>query len=181
MENATDALIIAASVLLLIIALSVNISSFSTLKRQVDDILNEREQIDMASEDNNYVNYYKSEDSNATRVVRIETVISATKRILKENYNIYIYAKNIGTDWLNENLFAKSIYINDKLKSVNCINLSIESDKREYLTDETYKKLYSNLKGRSFNEYIGEYQEALSEGVSSANKQTNRVITFVEI
>ena len=42
MEDATDALIMAGSVFLLIIALSVSISSFSKLKIQTEEILRKR-------------------------------------------------------------------------------------------------------------------------------------------
>ena len=46
MENASEALIMAGSVLLLIIALTVSISSFSRLKVQTDEIVSFSDQVE---------------------------------------------------------------------------------------------------------------------------------------
>ena len=61
MENATDALIMAGSVLLLIIALTVTISSLSNLRTQAQDILMERDRLEIAQDSKGYINYIKNE------------------------------------------------------------------------------------------------------------------------
>ena len=55
MENATDALIMAGSVLLLIIALTVTISSLSNLRTQAQDILMERDRLEIAQDSKEYI------------------------------------------------------------------------------------------------------------------------------
>ena len=186
MENVTDALIIAASVLLLIIALSVNIFSFTNIKTQVDGIISERDEIDMATDiSGNYINYYEANDSNAVRTVGIETVMSSIMRVEKESYTVYIYDKNDSSLYLNEKI-KKLVVKNSKekkfggteIKEMNdIIKISIDGGNYKNLTDDTMEALYNNLKGKTFDEYIGEYQD--NSDKSSANKQTYRVITFV--
>ena len=62
MENATDALIMAGSIFLLIIALTLSISSFSRVKTQIDDIVLSREKVEYAvnSENNSLLNFIQS-------------------------------------------------------------------------------------------------------------------------
>ena len=61
MENATQALIMAGSVLLLIIALTVTISSLSNLRTQAQDILMERDRIEITQDSKGYINYIKND------------------------------------------------------------------------------------------------------------------------
>ena len=93
MENATDALIMMASVLLLVVALTVNISSFSTIKNQMDEILSQEDTVDRVTQvsvdgKQEYINYYKSE--NDIRIVDASTVMTSIRRTNKENYNVYL-------------------------------------------------------------------------------------------
>lgn len=98
MENASEALIMAGSVLLLIIALTVSISSFSNLRLQVADILNQRDQVQIAKTDgNDYINFIRN-DNEDVRTVRTEAILSALRRMRNENYTIYIVG-----DFLNMN------------------------------------------------------------------------------
>ena len=99
MENATDAIIMATSVLLLIIALSVSISSLSNLKTQVQDILSQRDEVDLSTysvknDDDtittSYNNYIKNNTDIDVRKVKAETIITLIRRMRKENYTIYI-------------------------------------------------------------------------------------------
>lgn len=100
MENAVDALKIAGSVLLLIIALTVNISTFSRVKTEFEQIIKNRENvkyaIDTTKEENTYVNYLKSSGVNYARSVTIETIVSSLRRLAKENYKVYIVLNHIG-------------------------------------------------------------------------------------
>ena len=93
MENATDALIMAGSVLIFLIALSVCVSSFTTLRAGIDRIVDQTETVDMAQNSVEYINYISR--SNAIRVVGAETVVSSMYRAKKENYVIYIVLKNL--------------------------------------------------------------------------------------
>ena len=98
MENATDAIIMATSVLLLIIALSVSISSLSNLKTQVQDILSQRDEVDLSTYSvkngetttTSYNNYIKNNTDIDVRKVNAETIITLIRRMRKENYTIYI-------------------------------------------------------------------------------------------
>ena len=205
MDNAIDALIMAASVLLLIIALSVNISSFSSMKVELDDIITRDDTIDMAQlENGEYLNYIKNADD--IRSVSIDTVITSIRRGLKENYKVYIYSptingvynstdpkynylrKTFSTISVNQfykeygNVGAQSkpiipeggIVIRTALDDANYKNISNDG---KYVLGSLYEiAVANNLK---FKEYIGIYQEKLY-GISSANKITYRVITFVE-
>ena len=98
MENATDAIIMATSVLLLIIALSVSISSLSNLKTQVQDILSQRDEVDLSTYSvkngetttTSYNNYIKNNTDIDVRKVKAETIITLIRRMRKENYTIYI-------------------------------------------------------------------------------------------
>lgn len=184
MENATDALIMAGSVLIFLIALSVCVSSFTTLRTEIDQIIEQTETVDMAQKNGEYVNYIKKSDD-AIRVVGSETVVSSMYRAKKENYVIYIVLKN--RLW-NSKEFEKigmivkipdikksadNIIIN---KSVNVIKL-IGSYDFDYILNKL--NLYDSIKDKKFEEYLGVYQD--NTDATEENKITYRIITYVEI
>lgn len=184
MENATDALIMAGSVLIFLIALSVCVSSFTTLRTEIDQIIEQTETVDMAQKNGEYVNYIKKSDD-AIRVVGSETVVSSMYRAKKENYVIYIVLKN--SLW-NSKEFEKigmivkipdikksadNIIIN---KSVNVIKL-IGSYDFDYILNKL--NLYDSIKDKKFEEYLGVYQD--NTDATEENKITYRIITYVEI
>ena len=76
MENATDALIMAGSILLLIVALTVAISSLSNLRTQTQGILNEKDQLMAMSDESGYINYLRNNGEDK-RTVGIETIAAA--------------------------------------------------------------------------------------------------------
>ena len=179
MENATDALIMAGSVLLLIIALTVTISSLSNLKTQTQDLLDDRDQL-LATKDENggYINYLKSggKDSDV-RIVGIETVMSSITRMPTEDDTIYIQTN-------------ETVAIPNDLKVIfqgnNYIRLAISSEEKEKEKQYLYDKdvtgaIYNSLKFKKFKEYIGIYQNKTAEGVSDANKATHKIITYEQI
>ena len=57
MENASDALIMSANVLIFLIALTVCISSFSMFREDIDNLLDETEVVQMAKNGDEYLNY----------------------------------------------------------------------------------------------------------------------------
>lgn len=205
MENATDALIMAGSVLLLIIALSVAISSFTNLKVQVDGIIGARDQIQYAKDITNsdeYLNFIKN-NGNDVRKVKTEAIISAIRRLRKEDYVIYIVYNNGNPG----DILSKMKVSDSKKKLVQTYNNNVLFDKSYEIIEisMTYQSLFYNTKtegttivttrdlnhdflvelnamtnGKTYNEYIGEYQEETEPGVSDANKKTRKIITFVQ-
>lgn len=189
MENATDALIMAASVLLLIIALTVSISSFSSLKAQVDGIVGERQQLQIVKDTTTggYLNYLKSSNDTDVRRVGIESVISSLRRLKKEQYTMYICLTSspIGLSVLPEELRPEGeelTRVKQKFTTTSkVIKLTKASTGYKYINDENViNTLYKELKDLKFKEYIGIYQYKTSEGVSDANKETYKIITFVQ-
>ena len=180
MDNSTDALIMAGSILLLIIALTVTISSLTNLRTQAQDIFDDRDQLLATTDDSGYINYLQSGNKDK-REVGIETVITSIRRMTKEDYTIYIKPKNnitdLGTEYddikvsVDGNNFAIKLYLSGVgNKYVNNYNLT----KILYI-------LYNNLETARFNEFIGIYQNKTAEGVSEANKSTYKVITYEQI
>ena len=87
MENAADALKMAAWVLIFVVALSIIINAFG-MARQTTDIL-------ISYNDNEYYTDYVEQGS-TERKVGYETIIPAIYRAYKENYKI-IFLNNDGT------------------------------------------------------------------------------------
>ena len=171
MENATDALIMAGSVLLLIIALTVTISSLTALKTETQDMLNDRDQLLATTDESGYINYLKSggEESD-TRIVGIETVMSSIRRMAKEDYTVYIKT-NTPISELNNDL-----KVNGDSKF---IKLSLSGVGNKYVNDKNVTStIYNKLNSAKFKEYIGIYQNKTAEGVSDANKATYKIITY---
>ncbi len=194
MENASDALIMAGQVLVFIIALTVCISSFSTLRIGIDSVINQTDTIRFAKESDLYINYIQSRDNKSTRIVGAETVVSSLYRSIKEDYTLYLVLKDSfdivisKIDYYNsqirngsseeQNRFSEILYkeIDNKL----CIKFKIGGDANAIPDTILKLGLYDELKERSFYEFIGEYQENTDQAVSSENKLVKRVITYEE-
>lgn len=197
MENAVDALKIAGSVLLLIIALTVNISTFSRVKTEFEQIINNRENvkyaIDTTKEGNTYVNYLKSSGANYARIVKIETIVSSIRRLRKENYKVYIVLNNINdVNSLSSDLKIDLKY-DLKYGDVTLANAGqtvifyqlggIQGIWTENNNSENFDKsisiLYNELKGLDFVEYYGLYKEE-NANISDAEKKDRKIITYVQ-
>ena len=194
MENATDALLMAASVLLLIIALTVSISSFTSMKNQVDVILQQEEETDLAIDENgDYINYVEGAES--VREVAADTVISTIRRMMKEEYTVIISGDCITSNksgalsdfyeaGIIKTLTTKQEYGEKKeiliAEGTYIFELSIDSNYATYITNSYIQILYDVIKDSTFKEYLGIWQDG-SEVVSDANKETYRIITFVEV
>ena len=167
MEDAVEALYMAAAVLLLLIALTVSISSFTKAKVQVEEINESETGIDLAQDaSGQYINYM-SKNNDENRIVGSDTVISSIRRISRESYTIYIERKAVNnlSGFKTEGDFLK---------------LGTAGTNYKNLTNEKIGQIYEAIKGKYFEEKIGIYQEKTSNGVSSANKQTHRIITYVQ-
>lgn len=192
MENASDALIMAGQVLIFIIALTVCISSFTTLRVGIDNTIDQTETIKFAKDSDLYVNFIQSKEDGATRIVGAETVVSSMYRAIKEDFTMYLQLK--ATTFNNvKNKLKDSITEKDNEGNVigsykilydennKSIKITIEND-ANYRANALLKNgLYDIIKGKEFEEYIGEYQEKTNEAVSSENKQTKRIITYSEL
>ena len=179
MENVVEALYMAAAILILIVALTVSISSFTTLKGHIETIISSDDVVDLATEDENdphsYINYI-TETVDDVREVGAETVISSIRRVPRESYTVYIGGLNSLTSSTNSNDFE---YVNGYLK------ISTDNTNYKNLTNKNMKQIYEEIKaqedaGYIFKEYIGVYQEDL-QGVSEANRATYRVITYERV
>ena len=170
MENATDALIMAGSVLLLIIALTVTISSLSNLRTQTQDLLDDRDQLLATTDESGYINYLKSGGNDSdVRIVGIETIMSSIRRMAKEDYTIYIQTNNIISSIPDDLMTDEKKYIKLTLSGVG----------NKYVNDNTVTgTIYNTLKSIKFKEYIGIYQNKTAEGVSDANKETYKIVTY---
>ena len=60
------------------------------------------------------------------------------------------------------------------------IKVTIGADTNQNVNEILKKELFEKIRNLSFNEYLGEYQEPSSPGVATENKQTYRIITYVE-
>ena len=185
MENASEALIMAGAVLILIIALTISMSSFTAMRTQIDEITQAETKLDLVKDGANYINYETATENDA-RVVGIETVISSIYRVPKENYIIYIKSDNYGSaktttlgDEGAQDQFIGSTKLIDKDEEI----LKIEINK--YGSNSVIDKLlgdksfYNENKDNKFYEYLGEYQEN-KPNVDAANRETYRVITYVQ-
>lgn len=194
MENASDALIMAGQMLIFIIALTVCISSFTTVRAEVNRIVGENEEIRMARNGDTYINYSKR--SSSTRVIGSDALIASMYRAIKEDYVIYIKFNSdirdqIDTSHIKTMVASVDSVVKNKVGQPiikagdKLIKITIGSDTNqninEVLKSTEGGKLFELIKDKNFNEYLGEYQKASAQGVTSENKEVYRIITYVEV
>lgn len=80
MENATDALHMAAAVLIFVLALSISINAFGEVRQTSQTILEYK--------DREYDYSYVEDNGTTQRIVSAETIIPSIYRAYKENYKI---------------------------------------------------------------------------------------------
>lgn len=192
MENASDALTMAANVLLFVIALTVCISSFSMLRQGVDNIIGDTEVVKLANDSGLYINYIDSRNNSSIRKVGAETVISSMVRSIKENYVVYIKLQDYGTIFQGDNAVDKSVATKDiKIKSLkdmsektvinqkdDLIKITIGNNSNQEINAKLKNKLYDFLKDKQYYEYLGEYVN--DTDVNVEEKMVYRVITYIE-
>lgn len=196
MENASDALIMAGQMLIFIIALTVCISSFTTVRAEVNRIVGENEEIRMAKDGDTYINYIesKSKKSSSTRVIGSDALIASMYRAIKEDYVIYIKFNSdirdqIDTSHIKTMVASVDSVVKNKEPIIKAgdklIKITIGSDTNqninEVLKSTEGGKLFELIKDKNFNEYLGEYQKASAQGVTSENKEVYRIITYIEV
>lgn len=202
-ENVADALKMAGSVLLFVMALSICIMSFGQAKNALDTILamEDRETVYI---DGDY--YYKGTEK-LTRTVGLETIIPSIYRAYEENYRIVfdgveLYRKNsepdksinyidlidetIGNDQARKRFIKGILYRDFSDYEANSQTKFEEEFSIRLIGD---KSLYSLLVNKDIEEKLGTFylQDVSTEeedGTGSSqtpesNKTTKRVITYI--
>lgn len=190
MENGVQALKIAASMLIFVIAITITISAFTSAAqalRRIFDMKNDDEYVTVKDEEGNeyYLNYVRF--NGGTREVGVETIIPSIYRAYKENYSIYFY---------DYNEKPMVLYTKDNGEEVNYIDLEKEvyanaeaaiAGVKALLYGEkcilSNDGLYNYLQGKTFIEKLGEYymDDVNGEtGTSEVNKTKKRVIAYIQ-
>ena len=197
MENAADALKIAAAVLIFIVSLSISINAFSEVRKTSQTLLN--------YQDKEYDQTWVNQAETTERVVGAESIIPTIYKAYRENYKIvftpkalggddaYLYKKNgnsvrrldlentDGYDVIFPNDAAKETFIKVLLNGQGTEDISVFTNQGIEFDTIT---LYEKIKEKSFKESLGiYYQEDLYAGTdtSNANKTLKRVITYSAI
>lgn len=187
MENSVEALYMAAAVLIFMLALTLTLSSFSTFRNDLEDLILSKEKVDTATTkdeygETKYINYISSSDEK--RTVGIDTVANSLYRVYKENYTVVIklgdgkstdYEKfDSGKDledYANCLKNGATVVKEQKYKSngENIINstdyvlvfdIPTAQNDKEYINNTLKAGLYELLKDKTFIEYTGVYYEA---------------------
>lgn len=201
MENAAEALKMAFGVLMLVLALTLCISSFSQAREAVDSI------ITIKDRETSYTYLTSADDS--TRIVGIETVVPTMYKAYKENFEVH-FLKADGTDLVlyeyqdqngNKRYISKidleSEEHADSQRAINRLDY-ILSGTEKGPNDPAKKEvasitggtsgLYQYFKNRKFEEQMGEYYQEDKEGkttdengatILDINKSKKRVITYI--
>lgn len=189
MENAADALQMAAFVLIFVLALSISISAFGEARQSAQIILN--------YQDREYDYTYVEENGSTQRIVGAETIIPSMYKAYRENYKI-VFDTNTISDGLYQKK-GKKVYSIDLEKEV----LGSDAQKEEFIhailygadqnTREKFRinlgielnseGIYDILRGKSFVEKLGVYYQEEIQGQSNTpdvNKTEKRVITYAD-
>lgn len=185
MENVQDALIMAFSVLIFVLALGISMVNFTSARVTSQYIVSMADREYWYTEDD----YVTSKNGSLSRIVGIETVIPSMYRAYKENYKILfyqndgttpyvLYQKTVGAFTYNVNYIdlEEEVYANQK-EAVDHLDLLLQGD-------ATTTSLYNRLKNLKFEEKLGEYYQEDENGivdnsVPESNKTKKRVITYI--
>lgn len=136
MENATHALIMAFSVMVFVIALTVSMVSFSSAKQAADVIL-------YTKDETNYYEYIGATGKAAeNRIVGLETIIPTLYKYYKENYTVvfkqgtYNYDTGDISNWEYLPIFETSANRNWQASYTNLMN-------RKYGIEKIDNKIFS--------------------------------------
>lgn len=201
MENAADALKMAAAVLIFVMAISITISSFTETRVAATTILNNK--------DKEYDYSYVEDNGTTERLVSLESIIPTIYKAYKENYKI-VFKENLFSDGVYKKINTETgtednVYSIDLQKEV----LGNETQKEQFImailygskydqyetVKNTFKKnleislnsagIYDKINGKKLKESIGIYyqeeageQDNTNPTVPDANKTEKRVITY---
>lgn len=187
MENAADALLMGGSVLLFIIALTITMSSFTTLRGGIDELLGQTETIELAKDSEGYINYMESKAQGSVRIVGVEALVTSITRGMKENYVAYIKLKDPADIPNDVNITEASVDVAVNIDGTNqtiisagdkLIKVTIGYDTNQDINSKLRDGLYDKIKDKTFYEYLGEYQE--DTDAPDAEKVRHRIITYVD-
>ena len=205
MENAADALKMAAAVLIFVLAISIAILAFGQVRETSDTMLEfrDRETVDI---DGEY--YYKT--SGTERSVNLETIIPSIFRVYLENYRIVfeglekpIYNVKYNGTYMPKTTLDLETNLNTIYQNVVLAN---DDQKTEFLCGILYgdfsksggktsfeKKFNVSLTGcesiydqlvsatsqrKTITEYLGVYYQNDAPNVPDSNKTEKRIITY---
>lgn len=187
MENGVEALKLAASILIFVMAVTITISVFTSAVQALNRIFDMQNGDEYVTDANgNFLNFVDFEVGKGTRKVGIETIVPTMYRAYKENFVIYFFNKD-------KSKFV--LYVNSDGEEVNYINLEKglygeSSLPVEALGELLYKEsslysngLYKELQGKTFVEMLGEYYTNDVRGetsIAEVNKSKRRVIAYIE-
>ena len=201
MENAAEALKMAAAVLIFVLALSISINSFSEVRQTSQTILNYR--------DREYETTYVEDNGSTERSVGTETIIPSIYKAYKENYKIifeigsieYLYQKKI-TEGNYKNInyidLQKEVLANEEQKQrfiqailygLNSFGTQAGAVEQEFknlgieFNPQNKDGIFPKIVNGEYKESLGVYyQEEVDSGnpsqISENNKKKKRVITY---
>lgn len=207
MENAAEALKMAAAVLIFVLALSISINSFSEVRQTSQTILNYR--------DREYETTYVEDNGSTERLVGAETIIPSIYKIYQENYKIIFNIENIGylykkkiTEGENKGQDEEINYIDlqkevlgnesQKQRFIQAILYGVNSFEGKSNVEEEFRNLgiefntdnsngiFEKINNNKYKESLGVYyqEEVDSDSaskISENNKTKKRVITYSDI
>lgn len=205
MENAAEALKMAAFVLIFVMALTISINAFGEVRQASQAILDNQDR----EYDYTYVEENKDESGKPVteRIVNAETIVPSIYKAYKENYKIVFQFKS--PDLLERGLYQK-LKENSFTETIPVFSIDLEKEvlgndtqKEEFIHAllygskhtneiEEFKKsgiflnendFYDIIKGKTFTEKLGVYYQEELQGKSDtpeANKTKKRVITYIE-
>lgn len=201
MENAIQALKMAAAVMIFVLSLTITITSFGEARKTLQTIISSQDR-EFNSREEDYVSNATDASGNiiTQRTIRAETIVPTIYKAYKENYKIVFKG-------LSKPLYEKAstnssgdrvkIYAIDLEKDVIGINKEKEEFIMALLYGSKYPQLidkfkktgiflynedfYDTIKGKSFIESLGVYYQDELQGASDvpdANRIKKRVITY---
>lgn len=198
MENATEALKMAAAVLVFVLALSITISAFGEARQSAQIVL---EYKDRDYDNDTYLNY---NEKTTKRIVGAETIIPSIYKAYKENYKI-VFKKANGAGM---ELYEKAKTTANSTDTISICSIDLQKDvlgsdeeKENFIKALLYgsnntqiiedfakrgiilqkESFYDRIKGKTFEESLGVYYQEELEGQSNApdaNLTQKRVITY---
>ncbi len=160
MENAVEALKMAGSVLLFVMALSIAMLSFTQARTAIGTLVDYSDREYSTIEDDDRFYYRKSTDTE--RYVGIDTIIPTIYRAFSESYKIVFETKR-GENDIAKPGFPNTTYYLYKIKpedrpvyKIDSIEENGISDKQDFLNGILYHK---------FDHSVGNFGEKNSEGI----------------
>ena len=187
MENGVEALKIAASILIFVLAITITISAFTSAAQAMNRIFRSKNGDEYVTDaEGNYLNFVNYRLDGGTRKVGAETIVPAIYRAYKENYAIYFYQSSGEPLVLYENHKGEKINYIDLQKEVHASAEDATEAVKELLYGEKCKdklnsSLYIYLQNNTFIEKLGEYyMDDISGGSETAevNKTKKRIIAY---